>query len=75
MRLNALSSMTAPMKESNSETSPTLSLLRSAISPSLIFGHNDSGMYAREHAEHFCPQYSKAERMVEVITESGSADG
>lgn len=38
-------------------------------------GQRDSGMYAREHAEHFWPQYSNDDRMVAVTTVSTSADG
>lgn len=37
IRLNALSSITAEEKESNSATSPIFNLLRSSNSPSLIY--------------------------------------
>lgn len=40
----------------------------------LTFGQRDSGTYIREQAEHFWPLYSKEERIVDVITESTSAD-
>lgn len=39
------------------------------------FGHRDSGTYIREHAEHFCPQYSNADLIVPGTTEATSADG
>ncbi len=41
----------------------------------LTFGHSDSGTYILEHAEHFWPWYSKAERAVVATTVSTSAEG
>lgn len=39
-----------------------------------ICGQTLSGTYILEHAEHFWPPYSKAERIVPVTTLSTSAD-
>jgi len=36
----------------------------------LTSGHKDSGTYSLEQAEHFCPLYSKAERIVPFTTQS-----
>lgn len=55
-------------------TSPTLICLCIARSSCLIWGHRESGTYILEQAEHFCPPYSKAERMVPVTTLPISAD-
>lgn len=55
-------------------TSPTLICLWMSSSPFLICGQRLLGTYILEQAEHFCPPYSNAERMVPVTTLSTSAD-
>ncbi len=55
-------------------TSPTLICLCTSRSSCLIWGHSESGTYILEQAEHFCPPYSNAERMVPFTTLWTSAD-
>ena len=69
-----LSSMTAVTRFSLSKGDPTLTSFKAASSLSLTLGHMDWGTYMREHAEHFWPLYSKAERRVPMTTLSMSAD-
>merc|ERR1719365_79640 len=68
-------SMTADVKLSASVAEPILRPFWISTRPSLICGQRDSGAYTLEQAEHFCPEYSKADRMVEATTVSTSAVG
>lgn len=75
MRLNALSSMTAEVNDEKSVTSPIFRESRKRNNSGFSLGQRDSGIYAREQAEHFWPQNSKAARIVPVATVCMSADG
>ena len=71
---NTFLSITADRNDSLLSGEPTLTSFNDVRSCCLNCGHTDSAMYRREHAEHFCPEYSNAERIVWLTTLVRSAD-
>ena len=67
--------MTAAMKLDRSATSPMLSPSTSATRSSRSLVQMLRGTYARDAAEHFCPWYSNAPRIIAVRSTATSADG
>ena len=65
--------MTAPMKVSNSCTSPTFSAAVCFLRRASTWGQMLSGTKAREQAEHFCPWNSKEPRTMAAARGSMSA--
>lgn len=66
--------MTAVTKHSLSNGEPILISLSTLSMPSRTAGQIDCGTYMREQAEHFCPLYSNADRIVPKITDWISAE-
>ena len=71
----AFRSITAPMKFPKSAGSPTRISAICSSSRFFTAGQSETGMKAREAAEHFWPWYSKAPRVSAVARAPTSAEG